>query len=170
FSALLNYRHTGTATSTDAVSAWNGIQVLGGEERTNYPLMLSVDDLGESFSLTVQAASGIDAPRICAYMETALATLAQALECAPESSLADLPILPEAEREQLLVAFNATDGEYPLEQTVHGLFEEQVQRTPDALAVLHGGQHLSYRELNEQANRLAHYLRGQGVQPDSRVA
>ncbi|WP_241775527.1 condensation domain-containing protein, partial [Pseudomonas corrugata] len=66
FSALLNYRHTGTATSTDAVSAWNGIQVLGGEERTNYPLMLSVDDLGESFSLTVQAASGIDAPRICA--------------------------------------------------------------------------------------------------------
>ncbi|WP_154618414.1 AMP-binding protein, partial [Pseudomonas syringae] len=69
-----------------------------------------------------------------------------------------------------LVAFNATDGEYPLEQTVHGLFEEQVQRTPDALAVLHGEQRLSYRELNERANRLAHYLRKQGVRPDSRVA
>ena len=65
----------------------------------------------------------------------------------------------EAEREQLLVAFNATDAGYPLEQTIHGLFEEQVQRTPEALAVLHGGQRLSYAELNERANQLAHYLR-----------
>ncbi|MCI0998379.1 AMP-binding protein, partial [Pseudomonas corrugata] len=47
---------------------------------------------------------------------------------------------------------------------------EQVQRTPDAVAVLHGDQRLSYGELNGQANRLAHYLRKQGVRPDSRVA
>uniref|UniRef100_UPI0006D8AD5A non-ribosomal peptide synthetase n=1 Tax=Pseudomonas mediterranea TaxID=183795 RepID=UPI0006D8AD5A len=167
FSALLNYRHT---DANQAPSAWSGIEVLSGEERTNYPLMLSVDDLGEDFSLTVQVVSGIGAQRICAYMEAALASLAQALECTPDSSLADLPILPEAEREQLLVAFNATDAEYPLEQTIHGLFEEQVQRTPEVLAVLHGGQRLSYAELNERANRLAHYLRGQGVRPDSRVA
>ncbi|MGK3122439.1 amino acid adenylation domain-containing protein, partial [Pseudomonas corrugata] len=167
FSALLNYRHT---DANQAPSAWSGIEVLSGEERTNYPLMLSVDDLGEDFSLTVQVVSGIGAPRICAYMEAALTSLAQALECAPESSLADLPILPAAEREQLLVTFNATDAEYPLDQTIHGLFEEQVQRTPEAMAVRHGEQRLSYCELNEQANRLAHYLCGQGVRPDSRVA
>ncbi|MCF4987143.1 non-ribosomal peptide synthetase, partial [Pseudomonas syringae] len=55
------------------------------------------------------------------------------------------------------------------EQTIHGLFEAQVQRTPQALAVIHGEQRITYRELNEQANRLANALRKQGVQPDSRV-
>ncbi|MCE0464984.1 condensation domain-containing protein, partial [Pseudomonas uvaldensis] len=170
FSALLNYRHTGTATSSEALSAWNGIQVLGGEERTNYPLMLSVDDMGEAFSLTVQAVKGVGAARIGACVETALASLVDALQHAPESLLSGLSVMPEAEREQLLVTFNATQAEYPLEQTVHGLFEAQVERTPNALAVLHRGQRLDYRELNERANRLAHYLRKQGVQPDSRVA
>ncbi|WP_010453224.1 AMP-binding protein, partial [Pseudomonas asplenii] len=53
--------------------------------------------------------------------------------------------------------------------TIHGLFEAQVASTPDALAVIHEGKKLSYRELNEQANRLAHALRKHGVQPDSRV-
>ncbi|MTD22558.1 AMP-binding protein, partial [Pseudomonas sp. CCM 7891] len=80
-----------------------------------------------------------------------------------------IALLGDAEHQQLL-GFNATQADYPLDQTIHGLFEAQVARTPEALAVLHGGQRLSYRELNERANQLAHYLRGQGVQPDSRVA
>ncbi|MGY2420994.1 non-ribosomal peptide synthetase, partial [Pseudomonas tolaasii] len=74
------------------------------------------------------------------------------------------------EREILLVKFNATARDYPLQQTLHGLFEAQVERTPDAVAVLADGQRLSYRELNAQANRLAHHLRAHGVQPDSPVA
>ncbi|WP_432779452.1 amino acid adenylation domain-containing protein [Pseudomonas corrugata] len=170
FSALLNYRHTGTTASTEALSAWEGIQILSGEERTNYPLTLNVDDQGEAFSFTVMTPVQMGAQRICGYVQQALQGLIRMLEQTPEAPLHDLPILPALEREQLLVTFNATDAEYPLEQTVHGLFEELVQRTPDALAVLHGGQRLTYGELNEQANRLAHYLRGQGVQPDSRVA
>ncbi|WP_145133656.1 MULTISPECIES: non-ribosomal peptide synthetase, partial [unclassified Pseudomonas] len=170
FSALLNYRHTGATASTEALSAWEGIQILSGEERTNYPLTLNVDDQGEAFSFTVMTPARMGAQRICGYVQQALQGLVRMLEQTPDAPLHDLPILPAAEREQLLVAFNATDAEYPLEQTIHGLFEEQVQRTPDALAVLHGGQRLSYGELNEQANRLAHYLRKQGVRPDSRVA
>uniref|UniRef100_UPI003877AF93 non-ribosomal peptide synthetase n=1 Tax=Pseudomonas asplenii TaxID=53407 RepID=UPI003877AF93 len=67
------------------------------------------------------------------------------------------------------MGFNDTALEYPQAQTIHGLFEAQVASTPDALAVVHGDRKLSYRELNEQANRLAHALRKQGVQPDSRV-
>ncbi|WP_204128572.1 AMP-binding protein, partial [Pseudomonas ogarae] len=81
-----------------------------------------------------------------------------------------LSILPALEREQLLEAFNATEADYSRQQTIHGLFEEQVQRTPDAVAVIHGEQRLTYRALNERANRLAHYLRKQGVEPDSREA
>ncbi|WP_416768984.1 amino acid adenylation domain-containing protein [Pseudomonas sp. RHF3.3-3] len=170
FSTLLNYRHSSADTvSGETVQLWEGIEVLGGEERTNYPLILCLDDLGEGFSLTVQAVSGIDAQRVCGYMQTALEQLVQALERAATVALNRLPILPANEREQLLVAFNDTALEYPQAQTIHGLFEAQVELTPDALAVVHDGRKLSYRELNEQANRLAHALRKQGVQPDSRV-
>ncbi|MCG6573279.1 non-ribosomal peptide synthetase, partial [Pseudomonas sp. AF32] len=171
FSALLNYRHSATGTvSAPAMHAWRGIQALDGEERTNYPLTLNVDDLGNGFSLTVLVDARIGAQRVCGYVQAALENLVEALEQTPQAALYRLPILPASEREQVLATFNATQAEYPLEQTIHGLFEEQVQRTPLDVAVLHGEQHLNYRELNERANRLAHYLRKQGVQPDSRVA
>ncbi|NWB99026.1 amino acid adenylation domain-containing protein, partial [Pseudomonas gingeri] len=170
FSALLNYRHSAVGSvSEQAVQAWHGIHVLSGEERTNYPLTLNVDDLGDGFKLTTLVASSIGAARVCAYMHTALEQLVDALEQTPQASLQGLSILPAGEREQLLVGFNDTALEYPQAQTVHGLFEAQVERTPEALAVVHGEQRLSYRELNEQANRLAHALRKQGVLPDSRV-
>ncbi|WP_425502939.1 condensation domain-containing protein, partial [Pseudomonas karstica] len=94
----------------------------------------------------------------------------QAMVDNDQAVLEHIALVDRAERERLLFDFNATQADYPLEQTIHGLFEAQVARTPEALAVLHGGQRLSYRELNERANRLAHYLRKQGVQPDSRVA
>ncbi|WP_157383971.1 non-ribosomal peptide synthetase, partial [Pseudomonas asplenii] len=170
FSALLNYRHSAVGSvSEQAMQAWQGIHTLSGEERTNYPLTLNVDDLGDGFQLTALVAPSIGAQRVCGYMRTALEQLLEALEHTPQASLQSLSILPEGEREQLLVAFNDTVLEYPQAQTIHGLFEAQVERTPDAVAVVHDGRQLSYRELNEQANRLAHALRKQGVQPDSRV-
>ncbi|RML32462.1 AMP-binding protein, partial [Pseudomonas syringae] len=170
FSALLNYRHSGVGSVSDqAMQAWQGIAVLSGEERTNYPLTLNVDDLGEGFSLTALVVSSIGAQRVCGYMHTALENLLTALEQTPETSLQGLSILPAVEREQLLVAFNDTVLDYDKEQTIHRMFEAQVERTPEALAVVHSEQRLTYRELNEQANRLAHALRKLGVQPDSRV-
>ncbi|RMP55440.1 Syringopeptin synthetase C, partial [Pseudomonas syringae pv. atrofaciens] len=134
-----------------------------------YPLTLNVDDVGNGFSLTVQVSSEVGAKRVCGYMQTVLEHLADALEQSPSLALDSLPTLPVDEREQLLVQFNDTALDYPQQQTIHGLFEAQVERTPEALAVVHGEQRLTYRELNEQANRLAHALRKQGVQPDSRV-
>ncbi|EGH34205.1 amino acid adenylation, partial [Pseudomonas syringae pv. japonica str. M301072] len=121
------------------------------------------------FSLTALVTSSIGAKRVCNYMQMALETLVTALEQTPLASLQELSILPAEEREQLLVEFNNTALDYPHQQTIHGMFEVQVERTPDAVAVVHGEQRLSYRQLNEQANRLAHALRKQGVQPDSRV-
>ncbi|MCF5758189.1 non-ribosomal peptide synthetase, partial [Pseudomonas syringae] len=171
FSALLNYRHSAAGSaSAEALYAWHGIEVLGGEERTNYPLTLNVDDLGDGFKLTALVAGQADAQRVCAYMQAALESLVEALEHAPQALLHNLSILPEQERHQLMVDFNATTLDYPLEQTIHGLFEAQVERTPQAVAVVHGDVHLSYRELNNRANQLAHHLRDIGVKPDSRVA
>ena len=69
-----------------------------------------------------------------------------------------------------MVEFNATSLDYPVEQTLHGLLEAQVERTPQAVAVVHSDVRLSYRELNNRANKLAHHLRDIGVKTDSRVA
>jgi non-ribosomal peptide synthetase component F len=84
--------------------------------------------------------------------------------------LSTLPLLTEQERRQVLVEWNATETEYPLEQCFHQLFEAQVERTPDVVAVICEGEQLSYQELNAHANRLAHQLREHGVGPDKLVA
>ncbi|NWC96712.1 MULTISPECIES: non-ribosomal peptide synthetase [unclassified Pseudomonas] len=169
FSAMLNYRHS-DSQQAPVSPAWEGIETLASEERTNYPLTLNVDDQGDGFRLTAMTPALIGAQRICGYMQAALQGLVEALEHAPQLPLDQLSILGPQEREQLLCGFNATSVDYNLDQTLHGLFEAQVQRTPEALAVKAGDQCLSYRELNARANQLAHHLRELGVQPDSRVA
>ncbi|HET7460529.1 MAG TPA: amino acid adenylation domain-containing protein, partial [Longimicrobium sp.] len=173
FTSLLNYRH-GTA-ERDARSAgglvgWDGIQVIHADGRTHFPLTLSVDDLGDGFWITAQAADPVSPQRLCALMETALARLVDTLERAPGTPLAGIDILPAAERRQVLEAWNATDAAYPAEACVHELFERQAARAPVAAAVMHEERSLTYAELNAQANRLAHALRDAGVAPGARVA
>ncbi|MBJ2279244.1 MULTISPECIES: non-ribosomal peptide synthetase [Pseudomonas] len=168
FSSMLNYRHRGAATrSADAQLAWEGMQTLVNDGRTNYPLTLNVDDLGDGYAFT--ALAQMDAQRVCGYMHNALSGLVEALEQAPHQALNRLPVLGLQERQQLLVQFNATEVNYNLDQTLHGLFEAQVVRTPQAVAVKAGEHTLSYQQLNERANRLAHHLRDSGVRPDARV-
>ncbi|MBK5533687.1 amino acid adenylation domain-containing protein [Pseudomonas sp. TH08] len=170
FSALLNYRHSDDVEQKTSRQTWQGIETLANEERTNYPFTLSVDDLGTGLRLTTRTLSDIGAQRICAYVQAALSGLVEALETAPQRPLNSLPLLSRAELQQLLIEFNDTAVDCPMDQPLQALFEQQVQRKPDAIAVQFAGQRLTYRQLNEQANRLAHYLRGLGVQPDSRVA
>ncbi len=88
----------------------------------------------------------------------------------PGVRLSALELLGDAERRQVLEAWNRTEAEYPADRCVHELFEAQVERTPDAVAVVRGEASLTYRELNARANRLARHLRGRGVGPESRVA
>jgi amino acid adenylation domain-containing protein len=173
FSALLNYRHsTGVAQppSEERRRAWEGICGLYGEERTNYPLTLSVDDLGEGFALTAQVEASIGPMRICEFMRTALESLVEALETSPATAVRGLEVLPDSERYRVLYEWNRTEVEYPRDKCIHELFEEQVRERPEAVAVVFEEASLSYGELNRRANRLAHYLRGLGVQADARVA
>ena len=67
-------------------------------------------------------------------------------------------MLTEAEKHQLLAEWNDTKREYPKDKCIHELFETQVEKTPDAIAVVFEDQQLTYRELNSRANQLAHYL------------
>src|SRR5438874_1501398 len=88
----------------------------------------------------------------------------------PERNISELPLLSEAERRKLLVEWNDTRTDYPANKCIQELFEQQVERTPDAVALICDDRRLSYRELNSQANRLARYLRKHGVVADKRVA
>jgi amino acid adenylation domain-containing protein len=169
FSTLLNYRHTSARdlpSSGADTQAGHGIEILGIDERTNYPLILSIDDLREGFRLTAQ--SSIDPERICALVCTVLTSLVEALENSPATPVRALKVLSASERDQVLTAWNETAHQVSA-ATVTGLFEEQVARTPRAIAVLSEDASLTYAELNRRANQLAHYLRGLGVQPDTRV-
>ncbi|MBD1211748.1 MAG: AMP-binding protein, partial [Dolichospermum circinale Clear-D4] len=84
----------------------------------------------------------------------------------PDQSLDKLPILSLSQQQQILEAWNQTAQPFPADKCIHDLFAQQVERTPDAIAVVFQEQQLTYRELNTQANQLAHYLILQGVGPD----
>ncbi|WP_445497013.1 amino acid adenylation domain-containing protein [Photorhabdus sp. SF281] len=168
FSALLNYRHNEPPLiSHESVP---GIEFLGEQEQTNYPFVLSVEDGGSTLGLTAQVVQPFEPDRVCGYMQQALASLAEALEWAPETPVRALNILPETERALLLETWNATETPYPEQLCIHQLIEQQVEKTPEAIALLYEGQTLSYAELNADANRLAHQLIALGITPDQRVA
>ncbi|MFM7791730.1 MAG: AMP-binding protein, partial [Microcystis panniformis] len=92
--------------------------------------------------------------------------LLQAILLNPKANVKELPLLTPKEREQLLISWNNTKTYYPQEQCIHQLFEAQVKRTPDAIAVVFEEQSLTYSELNCRANQLAHYLQTLGVEPE----
>jgi amino acid adenylation domain-containing protein/thioester reductase-like protein len=98
-----------------------------------------------------------------------LETLLDGLQADPERPVASTPMLTPAERQHLLSAWNATAMAYPPVEGVHQLFEAQVDRTPDAIAVRFEGQSLTYRALNERANLVAHHLQSLGVSPEKLV-
>ncbi|MEH1827041.1 MAG: amino acid adenylation domain-containing protein [Nostoc sp.] len=96
-------------------------------------------------------------------------TLLEAIVANPQQRIDQLPLLTQFEEQQLLVEWNDTQVDYPQDKCIHQLFEEQVERTPNAVAVVFENQQLTYHELNCRANQLAHYLRSLGVKPDTLV-
>ena len=87
----------------------------------------------------------------------------------PEQPISGLPLLTDPEKHQLLVEWNDTKTDYPKDKCIHQLFEEQVEKSPDAIAVVFEDQQLTYRELNARANQLAHYLTTERAQSGTAV-
>ena len=97
-------------------------------------------------------------------------TLLEAIVANPQEPIGTLSLLTERERHQLLVEWNDTDTAYPDKKCIHQLFEEQVERTPNHVAVVFENESLTYGELNNRANQLAHYLRqNYQIKPDTLV-
>ncbi|HEU4752632.1 MAG TPA: AMP-binding protein, partial [Armatimonadota bacterium] len=84
-------------------------------------------------------------------------------------ALGRLGVLPEAERARVVDEWNRTEVAYPADSSIHGLFEAEVDRAPDAVAVVFAGERLTFAELDRRANQLAHHLRGLGIGPEDRV-
>ncbi|HEY9510633.1 MAG TPA: amino acid adenylation domain-containing protein, partial [Verrucomicrobiae bacterium] len=106
-----------------------------------------------------------DAERI-SRMAGHLQTLMSAALANPDQPIATLPLMPDDEARRVIVDWNATQKPYPTTATLMNLFEAQVARTPDAVALIAGNEELSYAELNARANQLAHYLRALNVGPE----
>jgi amino acid adenylation domain-containing protein len=137
---------------------------------SKFDLMLVLREEGNQILGVVEYATALyeqaTIERYIGYFRTLLGSMV-----ADDTQKVDrLPMLPQEERQQLLYEWNATEVEYPRDKCVHELFEEQVEKTPNAIAIAYQEQALTYGELNRSANRLAHYLRELGVRPDERVA
>ncbi|MFK3909417.1 amino acid adenylation domain-containing protein [Pseudomonas monteilii] len=169
FSALLNYRHSAEARPQDGEGAWAGVRVLDGEVRSHYPLTLSVDDLETHFDVQVLAVPTLGAARVADWVETTLARLLERLAQPAPGRVDQLSILDDAAQASLM-DLGRLPRAYPRGQAVHALVEAQAARQPSAPALRQGEVCLSYAQLNQQANRLAHTLLAHGVRPEDRVA
>jgi len=145
-----------------------GIESARYLERTHYPLAITVvpgAELGIKIGFDSDRFDPSAVERTLGHLRTVL----EAMTAGPDRRLLDLPLMTQADRHRLLVEWNHTARAYPADRCVHQLFEEQVERTPEAAAVVFENQQLTYRELNARSNQVAHYLRDLGVGPETLV-
>lgn len=134
----------------------------------NFELFVNATELNGTVTLECQYNSNLFNPGTIQQRMAEFETLLAAIVANPGQPIGQLPLLPEAER-QLLATWNQTQAAYPETQCIHQLVADQAARTPDAIAVALETQHLTYRELQQRANQLAHYLQAQGVKPETLV-
>ncbi len=125
-------------------------------------MVKAADRLYATFEYNADLFERTTIERMCEHFQTLLAGIVSDTT----QHIWQLPLLSEEERRQACVEWNETAKEYPRQKCLHQLFEEQAERTPAAVALSCEGEQVSYRELNERANRLAHHLRSLGVGPE----
>ena len=171
FTTLLNYRHrrpeASTGTSGGASPASAG--VLFTRRATNYPVVVSVDDDGAGFGVSVLAAAPADPELVCRLLRTAAEGLAGVLTGAPATALRRVAVLDEAERHRVL-SLGRDTGRGLAPVTLPALFAAQAARTPGAVAVTGAEGALTYAELDAASDRLARRLVAHGVRAGSVVA
>ncbi|MGI8503164.1 MAG: amino acid adenylation domain-containing protein [Hassallia sp.] len=138
-------------------------------ETAKFDLLLSMIDSKEGLIGTLEYSTDLFNADTIARMVGHFQTLLEGIVSNSNQRISDLPILTPAESETLLIDWNNTKVDYPQEACIHELFEAQVEKTPDAIALIFANQELTYRELNNRANQLAHYLQNLGVKPETLV-
>ncbi|WP_181243733.1 non-ribosomal peptide synthetase, partial [Chamaesiphon polymorphus] len=165
FESIVVFENYPMDSSLDNETGSLQVGKIEGREQTNFPLTVTVaprDELSIKISYDAVRFAEDTIERMLGHLQTIFAAIATN----PHQTLSELPLLSESERHQLLFDWNDTAREYPQDKCIHQLFEEQVTKTPDAIAVVFERQELTYRQLNHRANQLAHYLQTLGVKPE----
>jgi len=144
------------------------IQDIQSVSRTNYPLTVVVSP-GKRLGLDIHYERKLYDPATIMRMLRHIEKLLENFVADSEQQIFSLSCLTESEKQQLLLEWNATKVDYPSDRCIHQLFEEQVAKTPDAIALVFEDQAITYRELNERANKLAHYLKKSNMKPETFV-
>jgi amino acid adenylation domain-containing protein len=135
-----------------------------------YDLMISISEQGRTLNIKLEYSKDLFNDGTIKRMLKHYGALLESIVAAPAGHISDLPLLEEVERKQLLLDWNDALCPYPLHESFTRLFEIQVESTPDSIAVAAEGRSLTYRELDQQANKLAGLLVNFGVEPESIVA
>jgi amino acid adenylation domain-containing protein/FkbH-like protein len=150
---------------SESVIRLQNIQVI---DRSDAPLTITVLP-HEKLSLQIEYYRDRFQDDTIARLLGHFQTLLEAISRMPTETIDRLPWLTPKERHQLLVNWNATERDYPLDRGLHRHIESQVEKNPAAIALVYEGQKLTYQELNEQANQLAHHLQELGIEPQAMV-
>ena len=139
-------------------------------ETAKFDLLLLVREQDDALLCVLEYNSDLFEGETIERMLSNYATLLESIVTNPDAHIADLPLLTTAQRKQILIEWNATDAEFPYQKSIHQLFQEQAQLTPNDIALVCDNTRLTFAELNARANQLAQYLRKRGVGPEVRVA
>ncbi|WP_326820140.1 non-ribosomal peptide synthetase/MFS transporter [Streptosporangium sp. NBC_01756] len=165
--ALQNYQmgRIADAGSSDLRIAWLPMDLRA----TRFDIELHVIEVPDGLIVKFVYNTALFDEATVAGMADRFLTLLRSIVAAPATRVSELPMLDTAERTLLVDGWNDTAAEPDAGATLHGLVEAQAARTPGAVAVTFEGRHLTYAELNERANRVAHRLSGLGVGPETLV-
>ena len=170
FQVGLNWRDRDQLLSVIGLEGLEVELVLAESRTAKFDLTLMLTDGDDSIDLEIEYNTDLfDEARI-ERMVGHFGTVLEAAVADTDRRLSELPLLTDAELQQLVVDWNRMEVAYPQDRCLHQLFEEQVDRTPDATAVVFEHRQLTYRELNQRANQLARYLQKLGVGSDALVA
>jgi amino acid adenylation domain-containing protein len=133
---------------------------------SKFDLLLSMREDGDHLTAALEYNTDIFAEATIRRMLQHFQNLLEEIVAHPEQRISELSLMKEPERQQLLVEWNDTQAAYPEDRSLMQLFEDQVARTPDAVAITFGEESLTYRQFNERGNQLAYFLRPLGVGPE----
>ena len=136
---------------------------------TKFDMTFAVQEAGQRLFGSLQYSTDLFDASTIKRMLGHFEILLEGMVSNPDRQIVDLPLLAEAERHQLVLEWNATQGYYVSDACAHELFEQQVVRTPNAIALVFEQESLTYHDLNRQANQLARHLRGLGIGPEAVV-
>ncbi|MEA5536727.1 non-ribosomal peptide synthetase [Crocosphaera sp. XPORK-15E] len=169
FETILAFENYPTTTTFQELP--DGLKIINMEDigQTNYPLVVRAIPFSEMALMINYEENYFDFNTIDRMLGH-LQTLLEEIIINPYRFPKDIVMLTQAERKMILNEWNNTLSLFPINQCVHQLFEKQVKKTPNAVAVVYENQSLTYQQLNQKANQLAHYLHHLGVKADSLVA